>query len=336
MKKDSHPKAVLLAAIAAGVASWILNGVLDWCLFGGCNIAFREALMNVAPAEFYDRSATFLVFLAFGWYAYKSVRRHEETRQRLAETKNILEEANLNLLRANADLEHFAHAAAHDLREPLVVSCGYLHRLEKHAGDRLGDEAKKSIGHARESILRMERAVVDLSAFSRSFGPCDLDQDVDCNNEFEKAVINLSFPIRRKNATVTRGNLPKVAGNRTMICLLFQNLIGNAVKFCRDGNPRAHVSCEEMEGEHLFTVEDNGIGVDPERAEDIFRPFTRLHNRKEYPGSGIGLATCRRIVERHGGRIWAQPGTVEGALFRFTLPRREQRPGSGKDPEGKK
>jgi len=340
MKKRGGPKTILFAAVAAGAVSWVLNGALDWCFFGGCDVAFREALFSMLPAEIYDRSVTFLVFLAFGAYAYRSARRHEESQRHLADAKTLLEIANQGLSQANADLEHFAHAAAHDLREPLVISCGHLRRLEKQVRDTPCEETKKSLDHTRNALLRMERLILDLAAFSGSFGPCNLDQDVNCNDELEKAVANLFSPIHRRKATVTRGCLPTVAGNRTMICLVLQNLIGNAVKFCRDGTPQVHVSCETTGKEHVFTVEDNGIGVDPDRAEDIFRAFTRLHNRKEYPGSGIGLATCRRIVERHGGRIWAQPGPVEGSLFRFTLPAQgvqdqKQATKAEKTPQGK-
>ncbi len=236
------------------------------------------------------------------------------------QAEQLLADKAEQLARSNHDLEQFAYVASHDLQEPLRMVASYTQLLSERYVGKLDESADKFLGYAREGALRMQVLIRDLLAFSRAVRAGVTRKNVDCNVALEEAMRSLGTAIAENDAVVTHSELPNVWANQTQITQVFQNLIGNAIKF-RDGSPpecavRAHKS-----GDHwLFSVQDNGIGIAPEYAENIFVVFQRLHARNEYPGNGIGLAICKKIVEHYGGRIWVESQLGKGSTFKFTLP----------------
>jgi len=222
------------------------------------------------------------------------------------------------LARSNAELEQFAYIASHDLQEPLRMVATYTQLLAERYRGRLDENADKFIGYASEGALRMQSLIQDLLAFSR------VGRDgcvrVDCDAVMEETLLSLRPAIAESGAVVTHGKLPAVWANRSQITQVLQNLIGNAIKFRGKEPPMISVQAEKTGQQWLFRVSDNGIGIAQEHAENIFVVFQRLHTRAEYPGNGIGLAICKKIVEHCGGRIWVEPQSGRGSVFKFTMP----------------
>jgi PAS domain S-box-containing protein len=232
------------------------------------------------------------------------------------------------LARSNRDLEQFAYIASHDLQEPLRAVNTYLDLLARRYAGQLDEKANAYIGFALQGTSRMQALTDDLLAYSRVGSHSNPFETVDTNATASQAIENLRKTIKERGADVIRDSLPIVHGHHTCLVQLFQNLIANAIKFTRDEAPRVHVSAELRDTTWLFSVQDNGIGIAPENREHIFEVFNRLHTRDEYPGSGVGLAICKRIVESHGGRIWVESEPGNGSTFRFTLPTSEGEAGS--------
>jgi PAS domain S-box-containing protein len=224
------------------------------------------------------------------------------------------------LARSNQDLEQFSYVASHDLQEPLRAVAGSLQLLQRRYQGQLDVRADEFIGHAVDGATRMQALIDDLLAYSRVGRQEDRHQLADCGKALDQALRNLNTAIQESGAQVSRGALPTLPAISAQLSLLFQNLVGNAIKFGRKDTPmRIHVGAEHRGNAWLFRVEDNGIGIDPQYFERIFLIFQRLHTRREYPGTGIGLALCKRIVEHHGGSIWIESKSGEGTTFFFTL-----------------
>ncbi|HOX58854.1 MAG TPA: PAS domain S-box protein [Candidatus Paceibacterota bacterium] len=243
--------------------------------------------------------------------------------QRTGELTNAnarLQQTAEELQRSNRDLEQFAYVASHDLQEPLRAVGGYIKLVERRMAQHMDAKAREYITGAFEGALRMERLINDLLAFSRvgtrggQFSPTQLD------TVLLQALANLHDSIESAQAVVTRDPLPTLPVDGTQFMQVFQNLIGNAIKFRGDEPPKVHISAQPQNGGWLFSVRDNGIGIAPAYSERIFQLFQRLHTRKQYSGTGIGLAVCKRIVERHGGAIWVESQPGLGATFYFSLP----------------
>lgn len=252
----------------------------------------------------------------------------EKTNEQLvklnAELESRVEERTAELNRSNAELERFAFVAAHDLQEPLRKVIAYAKLLSNRFKGELGSDAGEYIGQTVDAATRMQQLIRDLLAYSRAGKGGDL-LAVDCEKPLTSAIDNLRVAIEESGARITKGALPTVRGDEAQLTSLFQNLIGNAIKYRDRQNtttPKIHVSANRCGEEWKFEVCDNGIGIDPQYSTQIFALFQRLHSRSDYPGVGIGLAICAKIVERHGGRIWVESQLGQGATFYFTLPAR--------------
>lgn len=225
-----------------------------------------------------------------------------------------------DLARSNRDLEQFAYVASHDLQEPLRMVATYTQLLAERYRGKLDSDADKYIHYAVDGALRMQKLVQDLLAFSRVGRQGMALQSTDCNAVLQASLRNLEAAIQEGGATVTHDQLPVVIADSTQLVQVFQNLLGNALKFRGADPPMIHVSVEPKANEWMFSVADNGIGIATEDAESVFVIFRRLHTREEYPGSGIGLSICKKIIEQHGGRIWVESEPGHGSTFKFTLP----------------
>jgi signal transduction histidine kinase len=247
--------------------------------------------------------------------------RIEEQNQQQTRAEESLRALTTELARSNKELEQFAYVASHDLQEPLRMVSSYTQLLEQRYRGRLDDDAHEFINYAVDGARRMQRLINDLLEFSRVSTRGKPLQPVDANDVLGTVRANLSAAIEDAGALVTNEELPTVMIDPTQLGQLLQNLIGNAIKFHGAGPPRVHVAACEREGEWVFAVKDNGIGIEPEYFDRIFVIFQRLHVAADYPGTGIGLAVCKRIVERHGGRIWVESESGAGAIFSFTVPK---------------
>lgn len=223
------------------------------------------------------------------------------------------------LQRSNAELEQFAYVASHDLQEPLRMVYSFCELLKDQYGDKLDGDALEFIDFAVDGARRMRQMIDDLLDYSRVQTDAFLLQPVSADKALDNALLYLSEQIETCNAEIVRGELPVILGNELQITRVFQNIIGNALKFRGNNPPKIEISAECNQDRWVFSVIDHGIGFGPEENEIVFGVFQRLHGRDEYPGTGIGLAICKRIVERHGGDIWADAVPGQGAAFKFTL-----------------
>ncbi len=252
----------------------------------------------------------------------------EAMRQRLVDglassqhAREQLEQRQRELQRSNADLEQFAYVASHDLQEPLRKVASFCQLLQRRYAGALDERAQQYIGFAVDGATRMQVLINDLLGFSRIGRVHNATQPVDLNRIVAQAEESLALAIEECGAQVIRPELPTVSGDATLLTMLWQNLIGNAIKFRRPEHPPiVHITAEADDGVWTFAVKDNGIGIDPEFAGKIFVIFQRLHPRDSYPGTGIGLAVCKKIVEHHGGDITLDTSHRQGACLRFTLP----------------
>jgi signal transduction histidine kinase len=224
------------------------------------------------------------------------------------------------LARSNAELAQFAYVASHDLQEPLRMVVGFVQLLEKRLADKLDADTREFMGFAVDGALRMQNLIEDILAYSRVGTRGKPLARVDSAEALKDALALLASRIAETGAEVDAQLLPLVMADRTQLVQLFQNLIGNAIKFCKDHAPRVRVQAVHEAGRWRFSVTDNGIGIAPEFRGHLFVIFKRLHTRREYPGTGIGLAICKRIIERHGGEIGIESAPDGGSVFWFTLP----------------
>ena len=226
-----------------------------------------------------------------------------------------------DLARSNAELEHFAYVASHDLQEPLRMVASFTQLLARRYQGKLDEDADEFIGFAVDGARRMQELINDLLTYSRAgTQPLQL-QPVDTSQLVDRVVSDLATAIAEARASVTRDTLPTVLGDATQLRQVFQNLIANGIKFHRpDDTPRVHISATQDHQAWTFGVSDNGIGIEHQYRERIFALFQRLHTRADYPGTGIGLAICKKIVERHGGQICVESEPGRGTTFRFTVP----------------
>jgi light-regulated signal transduction histidine kinase (bacteriophytochrome) len=224
------------------------------------------------------------------------------------------------LEQSNRELESFAYVASHDLQEPLRMVRSYLQLLERRYKDKLDQEANEFIAYAVDGATRMHTLINALLLYSRVGTQGKPFEPTDCAQVLQTVLTNLQVAIEESGVQVTYEALPTIRADAVQLAQLLQNLISNAIKFRRDRSAKVHIGVEQIDNEWVFSVRDNGIGIDPQQFDHIFMIFKRLHTREEYPGTGIGLAICKKIVERHSGRIWVESEPGQGATFYFTIP----------------
>jgi len=231
----------------------------------------------------------------------------------LRTSNEVLEQSNLNL-------QQFAYIASHDLQSPLRTIGSFVQLLQTRFEDTLDSQAKDWFDRTQSGVQKMRVLITDLLAYTKAESRALPHAPVDFGQVFNDAVEFLDASIHDSGAEVTCSDLPAIPGDRTQLLSLMQNLIGNAIKYSGDRSPRIHVAAVKNGGEWLFSVHDNGIGINSKHTEKIFDIFTRLHTAETYPGTGIGLALCKRIVERHRGKIWVESDPGKGSVFHFNLP----------------
>ncbi|NET30728.1 MAG: hypothetical protein F6K19_01825 [Cyanothece sp. SIO1E1] len=244
----------------------------------------------------------------------KQISEYQHNEQKLAQQAH-------QLASSNVELEQFAYVASHDLQEPLRVVNSYTQLLAERYQDQLDAKADKYIGYIVDSNNRMRQLIQRLLDYSRVDSQGHKHEPTSCEYIFNQVCANLQIVIQETGALITHTPLPVVTADASQLIQLFQNLIGNAIKFRGEEPPQVHISAEPREQEWVFSVRDHGIGIEPEYVEQIFLIFQRLHTRRKYSGTGIGLAICKKIIERHGGWIWVESVVGEGSTFYFTLPR---------------
>ncbi len=252
-------------------------------------------------------------------------RSNELLGQEVAERKRaeeVLARRSQELARSNAELEQFAYVASHDLQEPLRMVSSYVQLLERQYKDKLDGDANEFIEYAVDGAKRMQVLINDLLTYSRIDSKGHPFEATSCEDALQRALRDLRLAAEDSGASVTHDPLPTVVGDATQLTQLFQNLIANAIKFRAEAPPKVHVHADSIDGSWRIAVRDNGIGISPTHFERIFLLFQRLHSRRSYPGTGIGLAICKKIVDRHGGTIWVESEPGHGAAFFFTIPQK--------------
>ncbi|MBI5870789.1 MAG: hypothetical protein HZB44_07520 [Actinobacteria bacterium] len=286
---------------------------------------------EVNPVLVSALSALFFVALAAALIARSAQKiggAVDEANARRDQAEELMLTLNRELERSNAELEQFAYVASHDLQEPLRMVSSYMQLLENRYSERLDQDAKDFIGFAVDGSRRMQMMIRDLLLLSRVSTKAKPFIPVESSLSLDLALENLSLSIEENDAVITHDPMPKLMADPSQLIQLFQNLIGNAIKFHGEKEPRIHVAAERNAENWVFSVSDNGIGFDETYADRIFVIFQRLHGRNEYEGSGLGLALCKKIVERHGGHIWAESTPGRGSVFYFTMPAREEEDGA--------
>jgi len=296
-------------------------GVTGWAEVGLQHVSGTQVPVRLAVSCIDVGGATVRCLITTDLTSFKEAERAlAASNAALAEHSRNLERANRELAASNAELEQFAYVASHDLQEPLRMVTSFTTLLAEDLGDSLDETTRRHLDIAHDGAMRMGLLVHDLLEYSRVGQGGDASRErVDCDRLVETVTVDLHDAIVAAGATVTHDPLPTVTGMRTGLRQLFTNLFGNAVKFRGDEPVQVHVSAARDGPMWLFSVADNGIGIDPAQAERIFEVFKRLHKPGEYPGTGIGLAICKKVVEHHGGHIWVESQPGSGATFRFTL-----------------
>ena len=349
--------ALRLIRITGGRTAWVLialalcfmalrRGIKLWRLLSG---DFTD------PADLFDDAASLaisLCMLAAVWWIpplFLTVQRAAETLRQAKEELELkvaarteeLRDANIHLSvelderrraeekmaqyagelkRSNAELEQFAYVASHDLQEPLRMVASFTQLLAKRYQGKLDEDADEFIGFAVDGANRMQMLINDLLAFSRVETRGKPLEPTDCEAVLSHTLADLAAMVQETRAVVTHDPLPTVPADAVQMGQIFQNLLINALKFKGRETPKVHISARWQGGEWIFGVQDNGIGIDPQHQERIFAIFQRLHRREDFPGTGLGLALCKKIAERHGGRIWVESEPGRGSTFYFTIP----------------
>ena len=248
------------------------------------------------------------------------IEQRKKAQAELEEAERAVREYARRLQSSNEELEQFAYAASHDLQEPLRMIAGYTNLLSSKYEGRLDEQADLYIGYTVDGVARMQKLIRDLLAYSRVETHGKPFETVKTSEAYRWATTNLQAAIEESGVEVTCGDLPEVVGEPTQLGQLFQNLISNAIKYGPEDEPQVHIEAVREADEWRFSVADNGLGIAAEDLDQVFVLFRRLDSGEDRGGTGVGLAVCKRIVERHGGRIWAESTPAKGSTFYFTIP----------------
>jgi len=289
---------------------------LNYIIADGTRIPFEYSTVLIEDAEGKP------CICAIGRDITERKQAEEELRKHRLHLEQLVAERTAELQHSNTELEQFAYVASHDLQEPLRMVASFTQLLARRYKGRLDADADDFIGYAVDGANRMQRLINDLLEYSRLGTRGKPFEPTHCEAVLNEVRANLQAAIEESGAVITHDPLPTVMADRSQLTQLFQNLIDNAIKFRGDEPVRIHVGVEPKDGEWVFSVRDNGVGIDPQYHERIFVIFETLHSKGEYPGSGMGLAICRKIVERHGGRIWVESELGKGSTFYFAMPLR--------------
>lgn len=315
---------ILVVSVTDGVAYQVLS-----------RLQFNQALLSALSALIYIGVGSVVISQIAGVIGgamdrAETQRRkaEEELRKNRDHLEELVQERTADLVRSNAELEQFAYVASHDLKEPLLSVSAYLKLLERRIKDKLNPEAEKFLTGAIDTATRMQALIGDLLVYSRA-GRADRSfEPTDANRILGVVLSDLKTSLEQTRAVITSDRLPEVMADPSQLTQLFQNLLANAIKFFAGDRPVVHVSAKPVGRGWLFSIRDNGIGIPSEESEQIFEVFHRAH-RDKFSGTGIGLATCKKIVERHGGRIWVESQPGNGSTFYFTIGQKERSPASG-------
>jgi len=252
----------------------------------------------------------------------RNITKRREIEDNLKKVLDAKKDLVKELKRSNKELEQFAYMASHDLQEPLRMVTNFVKLLEKNYKGQLDSNADEYIYYAVDGAERMQKLITDLLTYSRITSKDEEFELVNLESILDKSILNLTVSINENNALITYDSLPTIMADPSLITQLFQNLVGNAIKFrTEDEKPEIHVKAEDNGDEWIFQVIDNGIGIDSQHKDLIFEVFQRLHEKNEYPGTGIGLSMCQKIIERHKGDIWVESELDKGSKFCFTIPK---------------
>ncbi|MGE5411419.1 MAG: sensor histidine kinase, partial [Clostridiales bacterium] len=240
--------------------------------------------------------------------------------RQIKQTEKKMKDALQKLERSNKELEQFAYIASHDLQEPLRMVANYMKLLDQKYKDQLDDKAKQYIYYAVDGSIRMGNLIKDLLKYSKVTSQAKKFERVDLNNIYTEVLNDIQMLVDEKKAKITAAKLPCVYADATQMHQLLQNLVVNAMKFHSDKTPEVNVCAEKSHNKWIISIKDNGIGIDTNSYDRIFHIFQRLHEKEKYPGTGIGLAICKKIVEHHGGKIWLESEPGKGTTFYFSLP----------------
>jgi PAS domain S-box-containing protein len=293
-----------------------------WTTIGHGRVWHGEIKNKAKDGSYYWVDTTIVPFLTADGKPYQYVAIRADITERKQQAEALLH-ANEALERSNVELQQFAYIASHDLQTPLRNISGFLQLLKSHYGGKLDEKADHWIRRSIQSSQQLHALIKDILAYSRVDSRAQPFKPVSLREVFNDSVGLLEASIRDAGGEVTCDELPTVMGDRSQLVQLMQNLIGNGLKFHGPKPPRVHASARRNGDDWVVCVRDNGIGVGPKHHERIFEIFKRLHTREEYPGTGIGLAVCRRVVHRHGGKIWVESETDHGSVFKFTIPERK-------------
>jgi len=304
---------IISASLLFGVLFWFIDSVVGSSVFYNESSFLELLALDIPPYVLYVRTTFIIACLVGGLVAAGFLRKQRESEE-------ALRERTVDLERSNMELEQFAYVASHDLQEPLRMVSGYMQLMKRRYEGKLDSDADEFIDFAVDGANRMKTLIGDLLIFSRVGTRGKPLTPTDCETLLRQTLSDLKVSIDDSGTVITHDALPTVMADGSQLAQVFQNLIGNAIKFRSEEPPRIHIAAEQKRDEWVFSVADNGIGIEPEFFECIFVIFQRLHGRDEYEGTGIGLAVCKKIAERHGGRMWVESKTGRGSTFYFTIP----------------
>ena len=304
---------VLLISILLGLLLGFIDTIFDYFVFYQDQSFLKLLVTEIPPHEIYIRFLILVCFVAFGIICAKIISRQKKTEEELLQVTRELQ-------CSNAELEQFASITSHDLQEPLLTISGFVKLLKRRYHGKLDAKADEFIDYAIEGTYRMERLIKDLLEYSRIGCKKKPYRELALGSLLDQAIQNLKSKIDATGAEVKVHELPSVWVDESQIIQLFQNLVGNAIKFSGNKAPVIEIFSEKREDNWVIRVKDNGIGIDPQDADQIFIIFKRLHRENEYQGTGIGLAICKKIIEGHGGDIWVDSLPGKGSTFSFLLP----------------